>query len=242
MIMNEGKQVGDLYYMVSNMITLQAIIEQEQIMPSSKAERNPYNGKKSSSYVCLSRSKDAALRNKSRWKYGLILDGTKLSDKYSIRPYSYTGSNNTKTIIKTLTEYDNNTYTVYIVNWGSIDIPKETYDDLRAIILNQSDEFNNSHKLMHKIGSKRQLGRLIINQYDYRVPHGGPIINIDKIPSLANIFRQRSYEAEERIWVDNGNTVNISGCIKGIYIPNNTEIQDSLNELIDSKNLDVKFY
>lgn len=89
-----NKQVGDLSYFVNSLATLTQIISTENMMSSEKLERN-YNVKPSklSRYVSFSRSMaDTPKRNPKRWKYGLITDGDKLSNKYHIEPYSFVGT------------------------------------------------------------------------------------------------------------------------------------------------------
>lgn len=87
-----SKQVGDVSYLVGDLEILYNVVKDEVILGSKKPEKNPRTGK-SENYVSLSRNyTSAALRNNSRWKYGVLLDGDKLSDHYHIEPISYAGA------------------------------------------------------------------------------------------------------------------------------------------------------
>ena len=87
-----SKQVGEVSYLVGDLQILYNVVKDEVILGSKKPEKNPRTGKLEN-YVSLSRNyTSAALRNNSRWKYGVLLDGDKLSDHYHIEPISYVGA------------------------------------------------------------------------------------------------------------------------------------------------------
>ena len=80
----EGKQVGEVSYMVADLDVLLYILDDEMLLRSRLQELNPKTRKKEY-YLSLSRNLTAAAkRNGKRWRWGVILNGDKLSDRYSI--------------------------------------------------------------------------------------------------------------------------------------------------------------
>lgn len=95
MIIIENKQVGPVSYMCETGQILNAILTDMEILRSRKPEKNPAT-KKPQYYVSLSRDlTSAARRNNERWRFGVVLDGDKLSDRYHISPVSYAGMQTT---------------------------------------------------------------------------------------------------------------------------------------------------
>lgn len=229
-----AKQVGDVSYLVKDWSVFYDILENQHIKRSKAMELNPRTRKKSY-YVSLSRNfTAAALRNNTRWRYGVVIDGDKLSNRYHIEPFSFTGANlnnGGKIGIKDLTAYDDGTYKLRLVNWPAMPISRETFDFIESLILSQSDEFNKSHKLVIQDGGKRRVaGRMIEKKYNYNVKHGDGcrlLVNVDKLPGEITTFLTkdpRTNEYEERIWTSD-EYIDISKCIKGIIIPR-SEIPD----------------
>ena len=108
----EGKQVGEVSYMVADLDVLLYILDDEMLLRSRLQELNPKTQKKEY-YLSLSRNLTAAAkRNGKRWRWGVILNGDKLSDRYSITPVSYSGiqMSYSDLRVKYITAYDNGTY------------------------------------------------------------------------------------------------------------------------------------
>ncbi len=222
-----SKQIGDLSYFCKHFTTICNIIEKEHIFTGSSEELNPNTGKKSK-YVSFSRNMTAAaLRNNKRWIYGVKVDGTRLSDRYHIEPFSFTGSVIDKggLRIKELVKYDTGECKLTLVNWSPMWVSSKVFDYFENLILQQSEDFNTSHKLFIQEGGKRRnQGRLIDTKYTYKVRHGdsGKLISsFDSLPDYVKyvfLKGKSTNEYEERLWTSR-NYIDISGCIKGIILP-----------------------
>ncbi len=223
-----SKQVGDVSYLVGDLEILYNIVEDEVILGSKKPEKNPRTGKPEN-YVSLSRNyTSAALRNNSRWKYGVLLDGDKLSDHYHIEPISYAGAVSKNLRLKTLTKYDDGECYAYFLNYGgSTRIPPYVYKQIEQTILNLSDEIKEHKKLVIQDGGKRRTrGRLIEKKYTFQVPNG---LNINpKIldGGFTDLLKHTELnETEERIWLGSKTHISIHNCIVGLVLPKSTANQ-----------------
>lgn len=236
-----GKQVGPIYYMVKDIPVLCSIVSQQVIRTSLKAEPQSKGGSKFY-YVSFMRDLTKADRNPGRWVYGVQIDGDKLSDRYSINPFSYAGTA-TKTgfyRVKTLISYDNNTYSLSLVNWPTIEIPKIVFDELEQLIVSDSQGINDKKKLEVSTGKRPYLGKTIVTRYNYNVPSGGITLKEGLVPEnvLSYLMKHTSLnETEERIWVlkDDVKFINIRGCITGYIAPKG---DDSVQQAIDDGLLD----
>lgn len=230
-----SKQVGDVSYLVGDLEILYNIIKDEVILGSKKPEKNPRTGKPEN-YVSLSRNyTSAALRNNSRWKYGVLLDGNKLSDRYHIEPISYTGAVTKNLRLKTLTKYDNGECYAYFLNsGGATRIPPYTYNQIEQTILNLPDEIKEQKKLVVQNGGKRRTkGKLIEKKYTFQVPNGFNI-NLRSLGSgFTDLLKHTELnETEERIWLGGKTHISIHNCIVGLVLPKS--IADQLNASEDT--------
>lgn len=241
-ILNEGKQVGDLSYMVESIPILENIIEYGNIFASSKAERNPVDGKKMH-YVSFSRNLvSASARNVSKWKYGVIIDGDKLSDKYKITPYSFGGTQTPSTgrfRVRYMVLYDDNTAILNLANWSrTFFISADMFKYIENLILNMPEEDKRKFKLSIETGKRRQSGKLAIKRYRFNIKNGGLKLNLNSMGSrFTDLIKNTSLnETEERIWLFNASSIDISGCIKGIILPKSElkDIQVDNSDLIDT--------
>lgn len=242
--LEEGKQVGRLMYMVESPTILYRIIDEGRIVSGQHNEKNPYTGTTTNDYVCFSRTNLPADRNPKRWAYGIVLDGDKLSNKYSIKPYSYKGNKPEEWLpIKVLTAYDDGTYTMYIVNFGTLAITKDIFDYVEQVILNMPDELKATKKLTVTDSGKRAInGHRIAKKYEFHVKSGGPKIKPSSQPTLNAMWNSRMDETEERVWKPE---VDISDCITGVIMPareDYTYEEQELINLADSMGLDIKYY
>lgn len=260
-VITAAKQIGDLSYFCKHFTTLCNIVEDERISSGSSMEYNPRT-KKKSKYVSMSRHMTAAtLRNNKRWKYGVIVDGTKLSNRYHIEPFSFTGASIRKSTlrVKGITKYDDGSCTLSLVNWPTMDTSSKVFDYFENLILDQPESFNDSHKLVIQTQGKRRVkGRLIERKYVYNVIHGDGGKLISSFESLPDYVKylllkgSKTNEYEERLWTSSA-FIDISGCIKGIIIPK-SEFKDFetsenpeaviLRDICDKtlKNYDVIYY
>lgn len=240
-----AKQVGDLSYLVGDLSVLYDIIKYQRIKHSRNPELNPKTGKKSY-YISLSRNLTAAaLRNSKRWRYGVILDGNMLSNKYHIEPFSFTGFNlnrGSNLRVKYLVLYDDGSCKLNLVHWPTIDISRKTFDYIKNLILSQDDEFNRAHKLVVQEGGKRRVeGHLIVEKYLYNVQHGDSgrlLADAEDLPTEVKYQLTKgksTNEYEERIWMSESEEyLDIRKCIKGIVMP-----KDEFDDFETDDNPDV---
>lgn len=225
--------------MVDTVSILSTIIHTEVIKVSNKPEKG-YSDNKLHYYVSFMRSLDKASRNSGRWKYGIQIDGTKLSDKYSIVPYSFAGNSIRRTKryyrVKYLASYDDGTYVLQLVDWPVMSIPKPIYDDIVAAIKSDVEGINDKKHLTISPGKRAYRGRTIITKYLYDVPTGGIALNEDTVSaSTLNYLLKHTNlnETEERIWVLDSSKpyINIHNCITGYIAPEgDTALEDAIAE------------
>ena len=225
-IVVESKQVGPVSYMCPSLLVLETILTDMEILRSRKTERNPDNGKPQY-YVSLSRNlTSAAMRNNDRWRFGVILDGDKLSSRYHISPISYTGvqTKYSDLRVKAMMAYDDGTYALTLVKWPTVPITKSIYESIkRAILEDMDDELKEKKKLIHTgAGKVRRNGKLLVEKFLFNVPSGGLRITQKTYPELCSkLAKSESMnETEERIWLaDSRLFINISKCVTGIILP-----------------------
>ena len=230
----EEKQVGIVSYFVDKSFVLEEILKTNRILRSRKQEYNPNTGN-NQYYVSLSRDLTSATsRNPSRWKYGIVLDGTKLSNKYNIEPYSYVGSTTIKSSVrvKYITSYDDDTYSLNLVNFPTVQISRRTYEKLRNEIEKLPDNIKQLKKLQYQNGGKRRInGKMIREKYLFNVPQGGLMITEKDFPDIVSALQKESSlnETEERIWLYTSEYfINIKNCILYVILPKT--IKDSVDE------------
>lgn len=225
MILMESKQVGNLSYYVSNINTLVQIIKQGEIWTSKNQEYNT-KLKKKMNFVSTSRDMIAApKRNNKRWKYGIIIDGDFLSNKYHIEPFSFAGNalqySTASFRVKELRAYDNGTYKLSMVNWPTIQISKSVFDSIKNSIENMPEELKTKKKLQVTDAGKRMIGGVkLVKKYLFNVPTGGLLLTKDILKDISSEFTKGEgvNEREERIWSDT-DVININGCIVGVLLP-----------------------
>lgn len=238
-----SKNYPELSYMVDSEIILYNIICDEVIYTS---EEKGYNGR----FVSMSRDLTApAHRNIKRWKYGVILDGSKLTDRYHIEPYSYAEheyqSSRKSLVVKTITKYDNGECTLSLVNHPTKLIPKDLYDELKDLILSDSQGINELKHLQKHVGTRRRQGRMIVEQYTYNVPTGGLRLNKGVLSSKGAsllIHHTNLNETEERLSASQQPIINIHNCIVGVLIPKSESVDPDLEDLCEERGYRIQFY
>lgn len=249
----EEKQVGDVPYFVSDPLVLEKIINTEQILRSRKTEYNPKT-KKQQYYVSLSRNMTSATtRNSGRWTYGIIIDGTKLSNRYTIDPYSYMGSTPIKTSVrvKYITAYENGTYILNLVNFPTVNISRTTYERIKQEIEGLPEEVKQLKKLQYQQGGKRVVnGTRIKEKYLFNVPQGGIMLTDKTYPDIITMLSKESSlnEQEERIWLKGSEYfIDINGCVKAVILPkrmktNPDEFEIELLDFVMNNNMNILWY
>lgn len=235
-----AKQVGPVYYMVKDTTVLELIVAQGVIRTSVKAEPTG-KGNGSKHYISFMRDLTKANRNPNRWVYGIQLDGNKLSNRYKIEPYSFAGSAMKKSYykVKSLVAYDNDTYSLYLVNWPVIPITKRVYDEIAELIDSDCQGINSVKKLEVATGKRPYLGRTVTKKYTYNVKTGGISLNEKNLSleTLNYLLKHTNLnETEERIWIidEKVKFINIKDCITGYIEPTG---YDSIEQKIENGDL-----
>lgn len=226
MYISAAKQVGPISYLTSTKERLTQNIKLARIRTSRNTERNDALRQKMY-YVSFSRDLTAAAaRNPDRWKYGVVIDGDKLSNRYHIEPYSFAGTSVNRGSgmrVKGIRSYTDGTYQLILVNWPTINIPKVSYDAIKQQMLDMPDEYKELKKFTVQGQGKFARNGMLRQEYlFYNVPGGGFNISQKLIPADAiNAMLDHSNlnESEERIWFTDESFVDIKNCILGIILP-----------------------
>ena len=203
----EDKQIGDLSYYVSSIDVFEQILKTSKIARSRVKEFNADIGK-SQFYVSFSRNLTAApIRNGKRWRFGIIVDGTKLSNRYKFTPISYVGTKTefSNILVKDLIMYDDNTYYMSFVGWKKFQIPESLYDKIeRAIMCMPDIEKTKNGLIVQDFGKRLVNGRKIKKKYTFDKRYGGMRVTSKEFPEITSFISklQTVNEYEERIWLD----------------------------------------
>lgn len=144
-----AKQVGPISHLTASVPRLVSIIYYSKIATSSPDMRTGADSQKP--YVSFSRNlTSAATRNNKKWRYGIIVDGDKLSNRYQLKPYNYTAVKNEAGVgvdVKGIRAYDNDTYTLTPWIGNTTRIPKWLYDEIKLAIMNMPQQYNSKNGL-----------------------------------------------------------------------------------------------
>jgi len=241
--LNSGKEVSTLYHFTKSVALFYSICDDLRLIAGMTIEKGPGHNK--SKFVSFTRNLNLYNVARPRYKCGFILDGEQLADFYKIEPISYAGysmtNKGTSIRLTSITAYDDNTYTMYIRNIGTISISSDLFTKLANVLDNLSDELKEKKKLEISTGKRRIKGKLIVKKYFLNTPTG-LVLNTNTIPELSSFVNDISatdklYEGEERIWEY---TVDIKGAIEGVIIDKqltDTEllmIHDALQLLVNA--------
>lgn len=223
--MVEGKQVGILSYMTDNIGSLISIIHNQVLYSSEHLEKNPATNKRERSVAFSRVIGSQSARNSKRWVYGVIIDGDRLSDRYKISPYSFVGSalSSGNTLrLRYITKYDDGSYELNLVNWGTFKIDEQTYADIIRAIKALPEEFKQKKQLIRQGASTRPYrGKSRVERYQFLAKTGGMKLSEKMLSgSGVNLSKNaRTNEFEERIWTADSPSISIKNCIIGIVIP-----------------------
>lgn len=220
-----AKQVGQLSYMTDSLATLYVILRNAEIRVSSRAELNPATHRMQH-YVSFSRDlTSASSRNSTRWKYGVIINGDRLSNQYSIHPVSFAGQaiSSQRLRVRSITLFDDNKAALTLVNWRQFQIPVSVYYEIRSEIqaLDESDKQKMKLEISGR-GKQVRDGHTIVEKYLFNRKDGGIKLSPKWLSdsSISMLIKHTVMnETEERIWLDDESFINIDGCIDGIIIP-----------------------
>jgi len=241
-----SKQLGPVYYMVKELSILESIVKQEVIKISEKPERGYSQQDKSPHhYVSFLRSLDKAGRNPRNWVYGVRLDGNKLTNKYKISPYSQPGNTigykSSHLRVSYISEYDDGTYMVQLIERPSFFVPENIYRDIEKAILNDVEGINEKKNLVELTGKRSYRGKTVVKKYFYNTKNGGIHISDSTVSpeTISYLVNHKLNETEERYWVLDSKTqyIDISGCIIGYIEPKG---DDSVEQAIDAGKLPPK--
>lgn len=229
--LNSRKQVGTLYHFTKDGSSFWSICKSLQLRAGSHQEL--VDGRLRS-FVSFSRSIDAPKRS-DRWKYGFIIDGDVLSDRYPIKPISFaytelSRKSNKPLRIKALRLYDDGTANVNLIQYGTISISMSVYNELKDWIMSLPPEIKEKKRLVVKgEGKVRRGGKLLAESFVFNTPHGSPDISNELTAATKSELSRsfRLYEAEERVWLDKStNEVGVStpsiplkSILQGVVLP-----------------------
>lgn len=221
MIILASKQFYDLTYFTDDINVLYSILITNRIRLSKHVEydTNRHNGPMDKS-VSFSRSLLAQpKRNRAKWTYGIILDGEKLTDRYSFVPISYAG---------VAIERGNTLYIEYII------VPKFGRCTLKLF---DRKAFTISRDLAIYIINNGDFSNYTLNtdtdDYEYYIEDrriAAPIDHILTNDQYAEITKSQPLnEYEERVWNHSSGDrlivkgeykyIDISKCVKGVVFP-----------------------
>lgn len=224
MIILASKQFYELSYFTSKVEAFAIIMSTQQIRLSKNPEYDLNRGDNKFRYASFSRDLLAApKRNPRKWRFGVILDGELLTDRYSFMSFSYAGV--------ALRKGD-----MLKIEWIIYDV-----DDKGELKLFGRKPISISKSLAQTI-----ISTAFLKQYKVKRLSDGRTKyytnNSDIATFISDIITKNQYaeltrsqslnEYEERIWNHNenerfiGEYVDISGCVKGIIIPVDISIKD----------------
>lgn len=240
--LNSGKNIDDVYHFTKTFESFISICDSLKIYPGSKIEAGPAH--KISDFVCLTRDKHLMQHNGSKYVAGFILDGDILTDIHKTEPMSYVGynlGNSSNAIrIRTLTSYDDGTYTMYMQPFGSLKISEKAYNILANILENLPNDIKQLKNLTVSTGKRKVQGHKIVQKYTINTQYGVNL-SVKQYPELTEIVRElatkeSTNEYEERVW---NRPIDIKHSLKGIilrktYIADNaTLIKLGLDNLVN---------
>lgn len=224
---NARKNASLLYHFTTSWRKLNNIVDTGRITPSIP-ERTRESGKRvkrtddRASFVSTTRTPSTIYNASSSWRYGVILDAAKLSDKEFFRPYDYN-----------LSEHE---LGIYVENRG----PYWTY-------FIDSDMSNKEHKMTESMMDDF-LDLFYDTEDDYRYQHEEDVghyhlsftigeepgeIPLKKIPPvLFNMMKVSGFESEDRIYSDE--PVSIKNALVGVLVPDSEYFSEDAEEFRQS--------
>ena len=254
-----GKQVGQVYYMCESLFAVRNILRSGEIKMSSKKEKS-INTNKLEYFTSLTRNfKSLVAQKPNKWRDGIILDGDKLSDSYSIDPINFVGTSaenqrgpQGKLKISQITRWPSRCM-IRFVGWSKeLQIALSTYLQIKAACLDGiSDAERKKCKLEISQGKRNRGGEKFIERLKFNTPGGSPPNIFTYLPESAlSELASVANQYEERIHGPNKlaettpkrfksqvadkldlPVVHITDCVKGVVI--NSEDLDEYPELVE---------
>ena len=253
-----SKQVGDVYYMCESLVALKLILQSGEIKMSSKKEKS-IKINKPEYFTSLTRNfKPLVAQKPARWRDGIILDGNKLSENYSIDAYSFSGwnmENQTKASgkfkISQITRWPSRCM-VKFIGWSKeIQISFDAYEDIRRVCLTEIPEsYQKKCRLEVSHGKRKRNGEIFIERLKFNTPGGSPS-NIfqymkdstrSELAQVTNQYEERIHgpqstsEGGKRFRSTQADSlelpvVHIANCVKGVIL--NSDDAADYPELVD---------
>lgn len=181
-ILNESKNVGDIYHFTPNLKIVYNILSSGELISSNKEKDFNTNTDR----YAFSFTRDRNIGGYKSFKYGIIFDGTKLSDRYKINPFRFNTENllmkSVRHLCKCGNKYfvsvyqyssgDNNSIEKVIddVKSGNIDygiiLSEEIYNVLREGFLDLLNKYNNKEDTINRLEKSLDMWEKVLN-YDF---------------------------------------------------------------------------
>ena len=202
-----AREVGDISHLTDTLTNLISILYHSKIATSPPDIRKGSNTQRP--YVSFSRNMtSAALRNSNKWRYGIIVDGDKLSNRYSLRPHNFQAEKNASDSgvpMKGIRAYDNGTYQLILQIGQPTRIPKWLYDEIKLAMLSQPEDFNIKKGLVHdtRLATKRSNGAYRCEWVYYKSQYGGMLLSPKTLSdkALSYVANHVLNEEETRIFL-----------------------------------------
>lgn len=252
------KQIGQVYYMCESLFALRNILRSGEIKMSSKKEK-PINTNKPEYFTSLTRNfKSLVAQKPNKWRDGIILDGDKLSDNYSVDPINFVGTSaenqqgpQGKLKISQITHWPSRCM-IRFVGWTKeLKISLSAYSQIKEACLNDlSDTERQKCRLKISQGKRNRGGEKFIERLKFDTPGGSPpsIFTylsdavISELSTVANQYEERIHGPQnlagptpQRFRSRNVDTLNlpvvhIGKCVKGIVV--NSEDAENYPEIV----------
>lgn len=243
-----AKQVGNVGYFVPSIEVLINILKSEHIYPSLKAVTNPKTKKKEHS---VSFTRDLLIqpkRNSTKWKFGVIIDGDNLSNRYSIEPFSYFGNAMMKKNtfrVKQIVRYDDDVCILRLVGWATQKISRPLYDKIKELMLKTSDDYKEKKNFVELGRSSRPFkGHTRVEAFAFNVPSGGISLDASVLDEemMAQLSKSDTFnEREERVWLPDNRMLKISGSIVGVVVPKDYGVSDPIERDLYQELMDILY-
>lgn len=212
---NARRNAGVLYHFTTSWNNLFNILQTGELTPGPVPEPHAQKSKKFkdkdvSYFASTTRTPSTIYNASSSWRYGVVLDGAKLSDNALLRPYDY--------------NFSPREFSVFVSNAGPywtyfVDIDMSNREhrisdgDLEAFI-----DFFYDCENDKRFDCNEEPG---LYQLSFTLGDGTKktVSQSELPPCLIRMMKTSGFESEERVFSPEGKSINIAPAIMGILIP-----------------------